>query len=96
MLEFLDKCLGIIIKAAEDNFYKVIILSDHGNADSMLDELGEANNYNTTAEVPFIITDSHICLEKKGDLTMVAPTILNYMDIAIPKDMQDTPILIKE
>lgn len=96
MLEFLDKCLGIIIKAAEDNFYKVVVLSDHGNADSMLDELGEANNYNTTSEVPFIITDNHICLEKKGDLTMVAPTILNYMDIAIPKAMQDTPILIKE
>ena len=30
---------------------------------------------------------------KNGDLTMVAPTILKYMDIACPPEMKDTDIL---
>jgi bisphosphoglycerate-independent phosphoglycerate mutase (AlkP superfamily) len=31
-----------------------------------------------------------------GSLISVAPTILHYMDIALPKEMKNTEILIKE
>jgi 2,3-bisphosphoglycerate-independent phosphoglycerate mutase len=90
-----DACLKKIMEIADDNFYKVIILADHGNADEMIDELGEACTTHTLAKVPFIIRDNKINLRPNGDLTMVAPTILTYMDIAVPKEMMDTPILIK-
>ena len=33
-------------------------------------------------------------LKEIGDLTQVAPTILEYMDIAIPKEMKETESLI--
>ena len=32
----------------------------------------------------------------KGDLTQIAPTILKYMDIAIPKEMKETRTLFNE
>lgn len=89
-----DLCLGKIIEVAEENFYKVIILADHGNADIMRNEKNEPVTTHTTSMVPFIITDEKIKLKEKGDLTMVAPTILEYMDIAIPKEMQNTESLL--
>ena len=35
-------------------------------------------------------------LKEIGDLTQVAPTILEYMDIAIPKEMKETESLFEK
>ena len=91
-----DICLKKIIEKAEENFYKVIITADHGNADIMLDEEGNRITTHTTSKVPFIITDKNIELKETGDLTMVAPTILEYMDIAEPDEMSETENLLKK
>ncbi len=90
-----DLCLDKIVEKAEENFYKVIILADHGNADIMIDEEGNPVTTHTLSKVPFIIMDKNVKLKESGDLTMVAPTILEYMDIAIPEEMKDTDILLK-
>ena len=90
-----DMCLGKILEKAEENFYKVIVLADHGNADIMLNENNEMVTTHTLSKVPFIIVDKSVELVKSGDLTMVAPTILEYMDIACPDEMKDTPKLFK-
>ena len=50
---------------------------------------------NTLSPVPFIVLDKKINL-RNGKLTDVAPTILKYMDIAIPKEMKNEEILIEE
>ncbi|MBQ6687049.1 MAG: 2,3-bisphosphoglycerate-independent phosphoglycerate mutase [Bacilli bacterium] len=89
-----DICLGKLMEVAEENFYKVIVLSDHGNIDTMLDENNNPVTTHTLEKVPFIITDKHIELKKSGDITQVAPTILDYMDIATPKEMAETESLI--
>jgi 2,3-bisphosphoglycerate-independent phosphoglycerate mutase len=91
----IDLCLNKIIEKAEENFYKVIILADHGNADIMFGEDGSKVTTHTTSKVPFIILDKNVHLKDEGDLTMVAPTILEYMDIAIPEEMSETELLIK-
>ncbi len=91
----LDVCLGKLIESADDNFYKIILLSDHGNADTMIDEKGVICTTHTTTKVPFVIKDSQVDLKQEGDLTMVAPTILTYMDIALPKEMSNTDTLLK-
>lgn len=91
-LETVDECLGLLIEAATDNFYKIIVLSDHGNADTMLDENNNPVTTHSLAKVPFIISDQKVKL-KEGDLTMVAPTILKYLDIKIPDEMKGTPTL---
>ena len=71
----------------------MIILADHGNADIMLDEFGNPVTTHTTSKVLFIITDNNVQHKKTGDLTNVAPTILEYMDIAVPEEMENTPSL---
>ncbi len=90
-----DVCLAKLVEVAEENFYKIIILADHGNADIMLDENGNKVTTHTISKVPFIILDKNVELKSTGDLTMVAPTILAYMDIAKPKEMEQTPTLFK-
>ena len=94
-LENIDKCLGMVLNTAFDNFYTVVLLSDHGNCDYMLDENDNPVTTHSLYPVPFIITDKKLKL-RNGDLTSVAPTILRYMDIAIPKEMKGTKNLIVE
>ncbi len=89
-----DVCLGRLFEVAKDNFYTMFILADHGNADIMLDEFNNPVTTHTTSKVPFIVTDNNINLKKSGDLTNVAPTILEYMDIALPEEMENTPSLL--
>lgn len=89
-----DICLERLYEVAKDNFYTMFILADHGNADIMLDEFNAPITTHTTSKVPFIITDTNIELRKSGDLTEVAPTILDYMDIALPEEMASTKSLI--
>ena len=86
-LKYLDKLLNKVINSAEDNFYKTFILADHGNCDEMLSDNNEVITTHSLSNVPFIITDENVKLKEHGDLTMVAPTLLKYMDIAVPKDM---------
>lgn len=89
-----DICLQRLYEVAMENFYTMIILSDHGNSDIMLDEFNNPVTTHTVSKVPFIITDTSLELRKSGDLTMVAPTILEYMDIALPEEMLNTQSLI--
>ncbi len=91
-LQAVDVCLGKIIEVAKDNFYKIIIVGSHANADTIINHNNEVVTYNTLSSVPFIIMDDKVKL-KNGTLKSVAPTILNYMDIAIPKEMKDTELL---
>jgi len=89
-----DLCLNKLIEKAEENFYKVIVLADHGNVDMMFDSEDKPVTTHTLSKVPFIIVDKNVDLKKEGDLTMVAPTILEYMDIAVPEEMKETGQLI--
>lgn len=95
-LTAVDVCLQRLYEVAQDNFYTMFILADHGNADIMLDENGKIVTTHTTSKVPFIITDNNIELKKSGDLTNVAPTILEYMDIAVPIEMENSSSLISK
>ena len=76
-------------------FYKVIITSSNSNADTIIDRDNNIITHNTLSPVPFIILDNKISL-KNGKLTDIAPTILKYMDIAIPKEMKNEEILIED
>jgi len=89
-----DMCLKVIAEKAEENFYTLVILADHGNADQMVDEKGNPVTTHTTSKVPFILGDTRFKLVNNGDLTNVAPTILEYMEIALPKEMRETESLI--
>lgn len=92
----LDVCLAKIIEVAEDNFYTIFLLADHGNADTMLNSDGSICTTHSLAKVPFISSDEKVSFKDDGDLTNVAPTILDYMDISIPEEMESNSLLITE
>ena len=89
----LDACLEKILEAAEDNFYTVILTADHGNADTMINPDGSICTTHSLAKVPFIIGDKKVELEKDGTLANIAPTILDYMDISIPIQMEEESLI---
>lgn len=95
-LKTIDECLSKIVDAVDNNFYKLIITADHGNCDEMIRKDGSISTTHSIYPVPFILRDKHVSLKHKGDLTEIAPTILKYMDIAIPSEMKDTKTLFVE
>ena len=88
-LEVVDDCLGKLYKECQDNFYTMFILADHGNSDYMIDNDGNIITTHSTNPVPFIITDTKVNVVN-GSITQVAPTVLKYMDIKVPKEMEET------
>lgn len=85
-VETVDNCLEkIYIKARELNA-TMIITADHGNCEEMLDNDNNVITSHTTNFVPFIITKENINLTS-GKLADIAPTILDLLNLEIPKEM---------
>ena len=91
--EIVDSCAGIIIDAALENEYKIIVIADHGNCESMINADGSPNTAHTTNPVPLILVDNDTTPIRDGVLGDIAPTILKLMDIEIPKAMSGKPLV---
>ncbi|MGL4950588.1 MAG: 2,3-bisphosphoglycerate-independent phosphoglycerate mutase, partial [Mycoplasma sp.] len=72
--------------------YVMIITADHGNADEMMDKNGIIVTKHTTNLVPLIVLDKNVELSPSGSLVNIAPTILDYLQLEIPKCMQQSLI----
>ena len=94
-LQAIDVCLGKLLEVAEENFYKIVIISSHSNADTIISKNNEIITKNTLSPVPFVIMDKKISL-KNGNLSSFTPTLLKYMDISIPKEMKNSEILLEK
>ena len=91
--ETVDQCTGDIIDAALKNDYKVMVISDHGNCETMINEDGSPNTAHTTNPVPLILVDKEHTNINDGVLGDIAPTILKLMSIDIPKVMTGKPLV---
>lgn len=85
-IETIDVCLEDILVKAKALGITLFITADHGNCDQMLDNNDQPVTSHTTAPVFFISTDKSLIL-KDGCLANIAPTILKYLDIKLPKEM---------
>ena len=94
-LKYVDEAIKAIYDKSKENFYDMLITSDHGNIDTMLDSHGIPVTTHSMSPVPFIFCDENVSLKEYGDITMIAPTLLKYMDIKIPDTMSETPLLYK-
>jgi 2,3-bisphosphoglycerate-independent phosphoglycerate mutase len=90
-LETVDACLGRIVDKVRQCGGSVIITADHGNAESMVDkETNSPLTAHSTNKVPFILVDDFYkgrSLRTGGALSDIAPTILDILNIAVPKEM---------
>ena len=89
-VEAVDKCLDLILKKTKQEKYTLFITADHGNCDVMLDKNKKVCTTHSLNPVFFISTDTKIKL-KNGSLANIAPTILKYLKIKVPKEM-DKPL----
>lgn len=95
-LESLDICIGHVLEKANENFYDVVITSDHGNVEYMKDTDGNVVISHTTNNVPFVICNSKYKLKKEGTICDIIPTIIDMYEISKPKDMTGESLIIKE
>lgn len=93
-VEELDRCVKNLYELAFQKDILLIITADHGNCEEMIRPDGKPHTYHTTNKVPFIVCDKKYKVED-GELSDIAPSILNILNIEIPKEMTGD-IIIKE
>ena len=94
-LEACDVCIEKILEKANENFYELVITSDHGNVELMKNNDGSVNTSHTDSKVPFIICNDGYKLKSQGSLKDVIPTIIDMYEISKPKEMTGESLLIK-
>ena len=94
--ETVDICSKRIIEKAQTKNYSILVIADHGNSDIMINKDGSPNTAHTTNMVPLILIDNNIKKIQNGVLGDIAPTILDIMNIEIPKKMTRKSLIIKE
>ena len=97
-IETVDVCVGRAVEAIKETGGVMFICADHGNAEQLVDyETGEPFTAHTTNPVPFILVnaDPSYKLREGGCLADIAPTLLELLGLAQPKEMTGTSLLIK-
>lgn len=96
--EAVDTCLGRIADYLLDEEGTLMITSDHGNAEIMVDpDTGEPYTAHSLNPVPLLLVDNEhrSCkLDSGGALKDLAPTILNLLELPIPTDMEGNNLLL--
>ena len=93
-VEDMDKCLTKIYAKVEELGGILIIIADHGNCDMMWDENHKPVTSHTTNPVHCIITKEGIELND-GKLADIAPTMLELLNLPIPKEMTGLSLIRK-
>jgi 2,3-bisphosphoglycerate-independent phosphoglycerate mutase len=96
-IDTIDQCIGRVIEAAGKAKATVFITADHGNCETMVDaKTGQPHTAHTTNPVPLIAAGDDLVgrkLAKGGRLADVAPTILDYLGIEKPREMDGRSLL---
>ena len=96
-VEAVDECIGRVYSALLEADGQMFLCADHGNSEKMIDELtGEPFTAHTTNPVPFVTVNCHKAkgIEKNGKLCDIAPTLLDMMNLPLPKEMTGRSLLI--
>nr|WP_318024417.1 2,3-bisphosphoglycerate-independent phosphoglycerate mutase [Mycoplasmopsis caviae] len=91
---FLDSQIKRLWDWAAKNDVTIFITADHGNAEITEDEKGKPATKHTSSPVMLICTDKSVKLAD-GKLANIAPTVLDYIGVKQPKEMDEKSLLIK-
>ena len=104
-IETVDRCIGKIVNATGEMGGSILITADHGNAEVMKGSSGEPWTAHTINKVPLIFIEgekrkipnmgNEIYLRENAGLSDIAPTLLQILNLPIPKEMTGKS-LIKE
>lgn len=94
-VETVDVCLGKILAKTNECDYSMILTSDHGNCEEMMDAKGNILTNHTVGDVWCFVKDPDVKEVESGrSLSAVAPTILTLMGLEIPKEMDEALVKI--
>jgi 2,3-bisphosphoglycerate-independent phosphoglycerate mutase len=90
-VQYIDTCIGWITKGIRAAGGTMLLTSDHGNCEQMIDlKTGEPHTAHTTNPVPFhIIGEDYVGLKLREDAALedVAPTLLGMLELDKPLEM---------
>ncbi|HKP73663.1 MAG TPA: 2,3-bisphosphoglycerate-independent phosphoglycerate mutase, partial [Pyrinomonadaceae bacterium] len=90
-VQYVDTCLGWILKRLRTARGRCLITADHGNCEQMIDpSTGQPHTAHTTNLVPFHLIDEAsvgLTLREDGALEDVAPTMLGLLGLEKPAEM---------
>ena len=94
-VEVLDREVGRVLDVALDCSYSVILTADHGNCDEMVDaETGEPHTQHSNHPVPCLVIDHQVkTLRAGGNLSAIAPTVLQLMGLSQPAVMGGSSVI---
>jgi 2,3-bisphosphoglycerate-independent phosphoglycerate mutase len=98
-VETVDSCVQKVVEATLARQGTVLITSDHGNAEKMVDEANAgAMTSHTTYDVDLIFISENIKIKSlnNGVLADIAPTMLKLLGIEQPKAMTGKNLLEME
>jgi 2,3-bisphosphoglycerate-independent phosphoglycerate mutase len=94
-VETVDACLDKVVAAVERKGGVALITADHGNAEQMFETDGTSpHTAHTTNPVPLIVTDPEVTLRDTGELSELAPTVLELLAIDKPLQMTQKGLMI--
>ena len=87
-VETVDECLARVLAAVERKGGVALVTADHGNAEQMLEPDGVSpHTAHTTNPVPLVVTKKNMELVDGGELSDLAPTALDLIQLAKPLQM---------
>ena len=97
-VEVVDECVGRIVKRLLELKTDILITSDHGNSEQMVDyETGLPKTSHTLFPVDLIYVSPSAVGKKlrlRGKLSDVAPTVLHLLGLPIPKEMTADDLIL--
>jgi 2,3-bisphosphoglycerate-independent phosphoglycerate mutase len=98
-VKVVDECVGRLWKAASAAGMAMLVTADHGNCEMMVDPVtGEPHTAHTLGPVPFVLAAPAFKgarLRAEGVLADVAPTALQVMGLAQPKQMKGLGLVLR-
>ena len=89
-VEAIDGCVAKIVDWVEKNDSLALLTADHGNCEKMIDDNGMPLTSHTLLPVPLIYIDPkhrNAKILPNGQLSDIAPTLLNLMKLPVPQEM---------
>ncbi len=94
-IEYVDRCLGRVLRVLGELGARVMVTADHGNAEEMILGGGEGSTAHSTNKVPLVLLDRGASLREGAGLSDVAPTVLCFLALEAPSEMTGRALCVE-